>query len=1112
MNCKKCNKPNRPQARYCKWCGAPVEAARSNAGAAAGKSGGKLSDSVLDELFDKDDIRESLADIVEKAARKADFCRRNGIKERMQLSFLITGESGTGKSATAEIIARLLHKAGIVKTPVPEVISPISFDGWVEEIDDNVARIENTVLVVEDAHKLVPEPDSQEISQLDYILEPMRKWREQSNRPVVIINGNLSLREYFNSNPQAASVINYSFRTNTLTEDGLLNIAVHLLSNKYHRNLTDGAREKLRRIFINDRRNPDDALGANGHNAASRAYNIDLAALNASAQGIIGEELIIGKEFRPRTLPEIMAEFNKYVGAEDIKKEIRNIATTIQEEIKAGRPPLVEHHYRFLGNPGTGKTTMARLFAEALNALGALSVGHLVEVDSIDRIVSSFVGDTPKLVKAVVEEAVGGVLFIDEAYQLMNNSHGVEAVNALMTHLVKHSGKMVCIIAGYNKEMGEFMKTNTGLPSRFDKIINFPDYNAEQLTEIFRRKVNSAKPYVPLSPEAESGIEKFFQRMYLTRTSGFGNARAVGNAYKQAVENMRVRLQKDPTSPYQITMADIEGEDPAKKQTVDEILAELDDMVGMEGVKEQLRKIARKVRNDRRRQERQGADAVVQEVHIAITGNPGTGKTEVAKRLGKILKAMGILPKGHLVQREKKTLLDSMANSAGINMDKAVDEALGGVLFIDEAYNLIPMDNPQDKDKDGVAAVEALMTRMTEDKGKFVTVIAGYKDRIDEFIANANPGLERRFTHRIHIDDYTAEQLTEIYMRAASKNFRLTDEAKALLGKKIQEMVTMKPRNFGNAGTILKLLSETIERHDDRIGDDDVSDDELITIEACDIPYDPPRKVDISQCMKDLDNLTGLRMVKESVHKLADAMIAEQMIAQQEGRRPNIPLHHYLFVGNPGTGKTTVARIMGNIFYSLGLLPSNKVVEVKTSDLIVGLVGQTAPKTRQQFERGLGGVFFIDEAYGLKESSFGQDATNELLTLLLDNEGKVVCIAAGYPREIQEWLDTNSGTRGRFKEVITFEDYTADELAQIFISRMKNEGKSLDPGAEMELHAYLEERVRNKGADFGNAREAVTYFEKVKINQAARLRREMEQSGFDRSELYILRREDMMIL
>lgn len=1112
MNCKKCNKPNRPQARYCKWCGTPVETSRSNAGAAAGKSGAKHSDSVLDELFDKDDIRESLADIVEKAARKADFCRRNGIKERMQLSFLITGESGTGKSATAEIIARLLHKAGIVKTPVPEVISPISFDGWVEEIDDNVARIENTVLVVEDAHKLVPEPDSQEISPLDYILEPMRKWREQSNRPVVIINGNLRLREYFNSNPQAASVINYSFRTNALTEDGLLNIAVHLLSNKYHRNLTDGAREKLRRIFINDRRNPDDALGANGHNAASRAYNIDLAALNASAQGIIGEELITGKEFRPRTLPEIMAEFNKYVGAEDIKKEIRNIATTIQEEIKAGRPPLVEHHYRFLGNPGTGKTTMARLFAEALNALGALSVGHLVEVDSIDRIVSSFVGDTPKLVKAVVEEAVGGVLFIDEAYQLMNNSHGVEAVNALMTHLVKHSGKMVCIIAGYNKEMGEFMKTNTGLPSRFDKIINFPDYNAEQLTEIFRRKVNSAKPYVPLSPEAESGIEKFFQRMYLTRTSGFGNARAVGNAYKQAVENMRVRLQKDPTSPYQITMADIEGEDPAKKQTVDEILAELDDMVGMEGVKEQLRKIARKVRNDRRRQERQGADAVVQEVHIAITGNPGTGKTEVAKRLGKILKAMGILPKGHLVQREKKTLLDSMANSAGINMDKAVDEALGGVLFIDEAYNLIPMDNPQDKDKDGVAAVEALMTRMTEDKGKFVTVIAGYKDRIDEFIANANPGLERRFTHRIHIDDYTAEQLTEIYMRAASKNFRLTDEAKALLGKKIQEMVTMKPRNFGNAGTILKLLSETIERHDDRIGDEDVSDDELITIEACDIPYDPPRKVDISQCMKDLDNLTGLRMVKESVHKLADAMIAEQMIARQEGRRPNIPLHHYLFVGNPGTGKTTVARIMGNIFYSLGLLPSNKVVEVKTSDLIVGLVGQTAPKTRQQFERGLGGVFFIDEAYGLKESSFGQDATNELLTLLLDNEGKVVCIAAGYPREIQEWLDTNSGTRGRFKEVITFEDYTADELAQIFISRMKNEGKSLDPGAEMELHAYLEEKVRNKGADFGNAREAVTYFEKVKINQAARLRREMEQSGFDRSELYILRREDMMIL
>ena len=474
---------------------------------------------------------------------------------------------------------------------------------------------------------------------------------------------------------------------------------------------------------------------------------------------------------------------------------------------------------------------------------------------------------------------------------------------------------------------------------------------------------------------------------------------------------------------------------------------------------------------------------------------------------------MGVLSKGHVVLRERKNLLDSMANSAAVNMDKAVDEALGGVLFIDEAYSLIPMDNPTYKDKDGAAAVEALMTRMRSDAGKFVTVIAGYKAEIEEFIANANPGLASRFTHRIHIDDYPVEALVEIFKSCVKKEaFTMTPEAEELLQKKVQEMYTAKDKNFGNARAMIELFGQTLRRQADRLCEitDKISEEQMFAIEAADIPYESPKKVDIAQCMRELDSLVGLESVKKMVRDFADTIAVEQERAAMEGRQPQYWLPHYQFLGNPGTGKTTVARIMGNILYSLGLLPSNKLVEVKPSDMIIGFVGQTGAQTRKVVNRGLGGVLFIDEAYGLNDGGFGaKDAAPELLTLLNDYRGRMVCIAAGYPREMAAWEATNSGLCRRFDVKLHFEDYSADDLATIFLNILKKNNMKLDgDAAEQEMREYFRVLVYNKDANFGNAAEATKYYNIVKINQGRRLRK---MPSYDREELYRLRYEDMII-
>ena len=1045
----------------------------------------------------------------------------------MELSFAITGEAGTGKTTIANAIAQELFHIGLVKTEVPQTITPLDYDDFIKNLDNNIQQYSNSVLIIDEAEKLVPEGQAVDVASIDYILSPLRQWRSDKGKPVVIFIGGKRLAEYFRENPKSKAIVNYFVETVPQGVNDLVEITQRILADDYKLTLSNEALSKLKRIFMNDQRNPAEAKGANGHNANKRAYAIQLNCLDRQAWNApITPDMVEGKEFVPKTFDEVMHEFDKYVGVDEVKASVKSIANsliTAREEKGPDAKVEVKDHFLFLGNPGTGKTTMARLFAEVLNALGALPTGQLIEVSRSD-LISQYVGETAKTVTKCFDRAMGGVLFIDEAYSLKNSesdSVGQEAIDTLIQLAENRRGKLVVIMAGYTKEMGEFMQANSGIASRFNRTINFRDYTGPELTQIFLSMVEHSEEHFTLSADAKAHVGQYFDKMYLTRTRTFGNAREVRNTYNRAVQRLTDRNEKarqngmlDSSQKLNITMADIEG-DEGKVPDLEEVLGSFDDMIGMDSVKKQIRTIANRVIQDRKRMER-GGKAVQPKIHIVITGNPGTGKTVIAKRLGSVFKAIGILPKGHVVERERRTLLDSYANSAGKNMDKAVDEAMGGVLFIDEAYNLIPVNTPGQKDQSGTEAVEALMTRMENDAGKFVCIMAGYKAEMEEFIANANPGLARRFTHRIHIDDYTVADLVEIFkINAKKEGYSLSVDAEALLLKKVEEMLTTKDKHFGNAGEMVNLFNAAKDRQGDRLAEQEgeLTDEQLFTLEAADIPYSPPKKVDVQECMRELDGLVGLASVKKAIRELADTLLVEQERARIDGSRANVSLDHYLFLGNPGTGKTTVARIMGNIFYSLGLLPSNKVVEVTTKDLIAPYVGQTAPKTEQMINRALGGIFFIDEAYGLNDGTngFGKDAIPVLLTKLLDYKGRLVSIAAGYPREMQEWIDTNSGLESRYTRKIYFEDYSANELAQIFRNMVSKNNLKTDEAADREMEEYFKRLVSEHRPNFANAREARNYFDRVKLNQGRRLRQLMSLSGFDRQELYWLRAEDMIV-
>lgn len=263
-------------------------------------------------------------------------------------------------------------------------------------------------------------------------------------------------------------------------------------------------------------------------------------------------------------LDELMAELESLVGLSTVKREVKNLTNLIKVRKlreENGLPnSAMSLHMVFLGNPGTGKTTVARLMAGLYAAIGALSKGQLVEVDR-SGLVAGYVGQTALKTQEVIQSALGGVLFIDEAYSLASggeNDFGREAIETLLKAMEDHRDDLVVIVAGYDEPMEKFINSNPGLQSRFNKYMYFPDYNGEELMAMFRMRCE--KNGYKLTEDAEAYAKEFFEDMYKNRDDNFGNGRDVRNRFEDIISRQANRLAA-LESPTKDDLMTIEKED-----------------------------------------------------------------------------------------------------------------------------------------------------------------------------------------------------------------------------------------------------------------------------------------------------------------------------------------------------------------------------------------------------------------------------------------------------------------------------------------------------------------------------------------------------------------------
>lgn len=506
---------------------------------------------------------------------------------------------------------------------------------------------------------------------------------------------------------------------------------------------------------------------------------------------------------------------------------------------------------------------------------------------------------------------------------------------------------------------------------------------------------------------------------------------------------------------------------------------ELNRLIGLSGIKDSIKKIRAYTLANKK------DDSL--NLHMCFYGNPGTGKTEVARIIAGILYENKILPSNRVVEVDRGGLVGQYVGETPQKTMQVIQRAMGGVLFIDEAYALIPRDGGAWDY--GQEAVATLIKAMEDYRGKFCVILAGYKNQMLELLST-NPGFQSRIQFELDFPNYDRNELKQIMnLMLSNRKYTIADIAM----DKILDVVDVKRKepNFANAREIRNILDQvimcqnlrTVDTEDHELGVVDVN--RYIADAKINLPLSgdgAAKKILTGE--EELERLVGLASVKRTIKKI-------KAYAKKNRSDETFNLH-MCFYGNPGTGKTEVARILSRILFDAGVLAESKLTETDSTGLIGKVVGETGPKTLEKVKDSLGGVLFIDEAYSLAGGSatfggsknYGDEAIAVLLKEMENHRGEFCVILAGYQEEITAMLGTNPGFKSRIQFTLNFPDYTREELGEIAVAMLKSKKYEIDDRA-LNCLLDLTEYYRCR-PNFANARTVRNILDQVIMNQNLR--------------------------